>query len=133
MWSGVVSVCDLSTPPSLLSFKARRRNPFPWKNLNLPRFYLPICHHVFSTTIAAFSRYLYVCPLKETGPAGYPNMRGYRRPTTNLDWPVQVLNDAYIDTGRLTSMLLKLFPAGDFKARVSNDHRVTGAYICLPL
>lgn len=44
-------------------------------------------------------------------------MRGYRRPTTNLDWPVQVLNDAYIDTGRLTSMLLKLFPAGDFKAR----------------
>jgi hypothetical protein len=46
-------------------------------------------------------------------------MAYYRPSTTKLEWPVQVLNDAYIDTKRLIEMMDGLFPSGDYKARVS--------------
>jgi hypothetical protein len=36
-----------------------------------------------------------------------------------LEWPVQVLSDAYIDTRRLMAMMDQLFPSGDYRARVS--------------
>ncbi|KAF2805157.1 uncharacterized protein BDZ99DRAFT_524871 [Mytilinidion resinicola] len=44
-------------------------------------------------------------------------MAYYRSSTTKLERPVQVLNDAYIDTKRLIEMMDGLFPSGDYKAR----------------
>ncbi|KAF2503367.1 hypothetical protein BU16DRAFT_555370 [Lophium mytilinum] len=44
-------------------------------------------------------------------------MTHYRSPSTKLEWSVQVLNDAYIDSKRLWEMMDELFPRGDYKAR----------------